>query len=162
MERRKRWGIQVVLWIYYLQIIRYIFSKRQVSQPPYLYTRVYKISYIVHECTHIMVNSVAPKVIASNVKQYLSNPSLHPINHYILLWATAFSISHFGSTQESFYMQSSAPVVVVLHFRLFYLMHALTELLTLCSNYWFSIPRFTTSCKLQMLGEEEYHVWQLV
>ena len=37
-----------------------------------------------------------------------SHLSLHPFH------ATTFTISHFGSTQESFHPQSSAPVVVVI------------------------------------------------
>ena len=40
---------------------------------------------------------MAPQVIASGVKQHLSGQLMHPFQ------ATAFTINHFGSTQESFY-----------------------------------------------------------
>ena len=39
------------------------------------------------------------KVIASGVKQYLSNQSLQSTYHDIFFWAITFIISHFGSPQ---------------------------------------------------------------
>ena len=77
-----------------------------------------KISYYAYECTQT-VHSMISK---SDLKWFETTPfwpiitshlSLHPFQ------ATTFTISQFGSTQESFYPQSSALVVVFHHFWFF-------------------------------------------
>ena len=71
----------------------------------------FQISYSAYECTKI-INSMTRKNDCKRCKTTPIRPittshlSLHPFR------AITFTISHFGSTQESFYPQSSAPVVI--------------------------------------------------
>ena len=64
-----------------------------------------------------------PKGITGGVKHHLLGQSLHPTHYCIMFQPTAFTISHFGPTQESFYSWTSASVMVTHPFRFLYLVH---------------------------------------
>ena len=70
-----------------------------------------EISYFAYKCTQNVLTQQHSKVIASCVKQHLSNQPLHPLTLHPFR-ATTCTISHFGSTQASFYPQSSEQYTV--------------------------------------------------
>ena len=55
------------------------------------------LSCYAYKCTERRLSQWHPKVIPSGVRQVLSDQSLQPF------WVSRFTISHFGSTQESSY-----------------------------------------------------------
>ena len=73
------------------------------------------------KCTHKTVNSMTPK---SDHKSFETTP-IWPIttSHLALqpFRAITITMSHFGSTKESYYPQSNALAVVIHRFRFFYL-----------------------------------------
>ena len=68
---------------------------RQISQTPFSNNGASKHPTL-HMNAHKTVNSMAPKVIPSGVKQDLFTQSPHPFQ------AITFTISHFMATKESF------------------------------------------------------------
>ena len=120
-------------FIILILVISYMFPKRQVSQTPHVYTRVFLIwapNPTLHTNAHKMVNSMAPN---SDCK-WCQTPPIWPIiaSHLSLhpFQTTIFTISCFGSTQESFYQYCTcsghSPFSIFLPYKLIALMFSFT------------------------------------
>ena len=79
----------------------------QVSQAPYLYTRVSLTSTLkypsLHMSAHQMVNSMAPQSDRKWWEPLATQPIIASHLPLHLFWTTTFTISIFGSKQELFY-----------------------------------------------------------
>ena len=101
----------------------YIFSRRQGSQTTYLCSRV-ALNW-ASKCLTLHMNAhktVSLMALKNDPKWCETRPIWSIIASCLSLHsfqATAFTISHFGPTQESFYLESSAPGVVIRCFSFF-------------------------------------------
>jgi hypothetical protein len=100
-----------------------ISPKRQASQTAYLYSRVSMIWASKYSTLHTNAHKMVNLMVPMSDRKWCGITHVHPINaSYRSMHpcgATTYTISHFMSIRESFYLWYSAPIVVIHRFMFF-------------------------------------------